>query len=169
MKIIRKRRNCFALLFVVSICLAVYCGAIFTVETAIFFGIISIVFFILLVRQSCLLYYAALILDNRILSVSSAFIFTQSTKVKNYTEEIVVSTFGILAGSKIYRWGIDGVHGVRLITARIDRARMQLIFGCADQNMQVELLHGMTEQQDVLNVAKRLRDETGVTAKISDW
>jgi len=169
MKLIRKRRNSYALLFAASICLTVWLGVTFMAEAAFAFGAISVASLLFLVRQSRLLYDATLIWDNRILVVPSALISMAGGQGKNDTEETVVSTFGILIGSKIYRWGLDGVHGVRLNAARIDKERMYLIFGDADQTMRVELLHGMTEQQAVLDVAQKLLYETGVTASIIAW
>jgi len=90
-------------------------------------------------------------------------------QMKKDTEETVVSTFGILIGSEIYRWGLDGVHGVRLHTAHIDQERMYLTFGDAAQTMRVELLHGMTQKQAVLDAAQKLWHETGVRAEITGW
>ena len=169
MKSIRKRRNCYAMFFAAGICLAVWLGATFMVEAAFAFGAISVASLIFLVRQCRLLYDVTLIWDNRILAVPSAFIFTAGSQGKNDTEETVISTFGMLIGSKIYRWGCDGVHGVRLKTIEIDEERMYLTFGDVAQTMRVELLHGMAEQQAVLDVAQKLWHETGVTASISGW
>jgi hypothetical protein len=90
-------------------------------------------------------------------------------QMKKDTEETVVSTFGILIGSKIYRWGLDGVHGVRLHTAHIDQERMYLTFGDAAHTMRVELRHGISQKQEVLNVAQKLWYETGVMADITGW
>ena len=81
----------------------------------------------------------------------------------------MVSTFGMIIGSRIYRWGLDGVHGVRLHAAQIDKERMYLAFGNADQTMRVELLHGMTQKQALLDAAQKLLHETGVTADITGW
>ena len=169
MKSIRRRRNGYALLFVASIGLAVWLGVSFTLEAAIAFGVISLISLLLLVRQSRLLYDATLIWDNRILAVPSALISISGYPMKKDTEETVVSTFGILIGSEIYRWGLDGIHGARLRTAHIDQERMVLTFGDAAQIMQVELLHGMTQKQAVQNAAQKLLHETGVRAEIIDW
>ena len=169
MKLIRKRRNGYALLFAASICLAVWLGATFMLEVVFSFGAISLISVLLLVRQSRLLYDATLIWDNRILAVPSALISMPGRQMKKDTEETVVSTFGILIGSEIYRWGLDGVHGVRLHTAHIDQERMYLTFGDAAQTMRVELLHGMTQKQAVLDAAQKLLRETGVTADITGW
>ena len=169
MKSIRRRRNGYILLFIGSIGLAVWLGVSFTLEAAIVFGAISLISLLLLVRQSRLLYDATLIWDNRILAVPSALISISGYPMKKDTEETVVSTFGILIGSEIYRWGLDGVHGVRLRTARIDQEWMILTFGDAALTMRVELLHGMTDRQSVDEVTQKLCHETGITADIIGW
>lgn len=169
MKLIRKRRNGYALVFLAGICLTVWFSVQLAAEAAFAFGAISVISFIVLVRQNRLLYDAVLIWDNRILVVPSAFISITGGKGKTDTEETIVSAFGILTGSKIYRWGCDGVHGVRLNAIEVDRARMYLTFGDATQTMRVELLHGITEQQEVLEVKQKMWHETGVQAIIRGW
>ena len=169
MKLFRKRRNGYALLFAASICLAVWFGVTSMLEVVFTFGAISLISLVLLVRQSRLLYDATLIWDNRILAVPSALISTEGSLRQADTEETVISTFGMLIGSRIYRWGLDGVHGVRLHTAHIDQERMYLTFGDAAQTMRVDLLHGMTQKQAVLDAAQKLLRETGVTAVVNGW
>jgi len=169
MKSIRKRRNGYALLLAISVCLAVWLGATWRQEAGFAFGAISTISLLLLVRQSRLLYDATLIWDNRILAVPSALTSMPGRQMKKDTEETVVSTFGILVGSEIYRWGLDGVYGVRLHTAHIEQERMCLTFGDAAQTMRVDLLHGMTQKQAVLDAAQKLLCETGVTADITGW
>ena len=168
-KIIRKQRNFYALFFALSTFPAVWLGVIAKTETAIAFGTISVDFLILLIKKSRLLYDATLIWDNRILTVSSALISTTGGTGQSQTEETVVSTFGILIGTKIYRWGLDGVHGVRLSNIEIDRNRMILIFGDATRSMRIELLHGITDQTEILEVKRKFWHETGVSANINGW
>ena len=169
MKLIRKRRNGYALLFAANICLAVWLGMEFMLEVVFAFGAISLISLLLLVRQSRLLYDATLIWDNRILAVPSALVSMPGCQMKKDTEETVISTFGILIGSEIYRWGLDGVHGARLNAVQIDKERMCLTFGDAAQTMRVDLLHGMLHKQTVVEAAQKLWHETGVRAEISDW
>ena len=169
MKLIRRQRNAYALLFIISVCLTVWFGAAFMVKTAFIFGIISVASLLFLVRQIRMLYDATLIWDNRILEVSSAFILTEHGREKNNMEKTVVSTFGMLIGNKIYRWGRDGICGVRLNIVEIDKERMYLTFGDTVKSMRVELLHGITEQKEILYVAQKLWYETGVKASISGW
>ena len=86
----------------------------------------------------------------------SALISIPSHQIKKDVEETVISTFGILIGSKIYRWGLDGVDGVRLHTAQINQEWMILTFGDVAQTMRAELLHGMTQKQAVLDAVQKL-------------
>jgi hypothetical protein len=169
MKSIRKRLNGYALLFVAGICLAVWLGMAFMLEAVFVFGAISLIFLLLLLRQGRRLYDATLIWDNRILAVPSALISIPSRQIKRDVEETVVSTFGILMGNEIYRWGLDGVHGVRLHAAQIDKERMYLIFGDKNQTMRVELLHGMLHKQTVVEATQKMLHETGVTAVVNGW
>ena len=82
MKLIRKRRNGYALLFAASICLAVWLGVTSMLEVVFAFGAISLISVLLLVRQSRLLYDATLIWDNRILAVPSALISMPGRQMK---------------------------------------------------------------------------------------
>ena len=170
MKAIRKRHTCFVLIFVASLCLAVWVGAN-TAQTVFVIGAgaISAVSLILLVRQNRLLHSAILIWDNRIIVVPSALITTKEGREELNSEEIVVSTFGILIGSKVYRWGTDGIHGVKLHSALIDMEHLCLTFGDAAQTMQIELLHGIRQKESMLDAAQKLLHETGVKASITGW
>ncbi len=169
MKLIRKRRNGYALSFAVSICLAVWLGTVYMLEALFVFGTISLISLLLLMRESRRLNAATLIWDNRILAVPSALISMPGSQMKKDTEETVVSTFGILTGREIYRWGIDGIHGVRLHTVHIDQERMCLTFGDTAQTMRIELLHGLTQKQEVMDTAQKLLHETGVQPDIIGW
>jgi hypothetical protein len=169
MKFIRMQRNAYALAFAVGICLTVWAGATFKVGAAFAFGVVSAISLLFLMKKSRLLHDAALIWDNRILAVPSALISMSGRRMKQGKGETVVSTFGILIGSETFRWGLDGVSGVRLRSAHIDQEWMSLIFGDADRTVRVELLHGMTQERAVLDTAQKLLYETGVTAEIIGW
>jgi hypothetical protein len=169
MKAIQKRRNGYAVLFAVSICLTMWFAVRLMVETTFIFSVLSITLLILLIRQNRLLYDAKLIWENRILAMPSAVVSILESERRSDEEETVVSTFGILMGSKIYKWGSDGVHGVRLKAIGIDRARVYLTFGDGTETKRVELLHDITDEQTVMAMKQKLWDETGVMARICDW
>lgn len=169
MKSIRKRRNGYAILFTAGICMAVWLSISSMSEVVFVFGTISFIFLLLLLRESRYLYDATLIWENRIIVIPFALISTTSQQNKKDIEENIVSTFGILLGSEIYRWGLDGIYGVRLHTVQINQERMYLTFGDAAQTMKVELLHGMTGKQAVMDAAQKLLHETGVAVDITGW
>lgn len=169
MKLIRKRRNFYALFLAVNISLTTWFARKLIVEAAFAFGLISLVCLFMLVRQIRMLYLAKLISDNHIFSVRSAIISMTGRKENNETEEIVVSTFGVLIASKVYQWGCNGLEGIRLKTIDIDRERVYFTFGDATQTIRVELLHGIGEEQTVMDITQKLLDETGVRANISGW
>lgn len=168
-KAIRKQRNLYALFFALSTFPAAFLGVIGKTEAAIAIGAVGVVFLILLIKKSLLLHDATLIWDNRILVVSSVLISAKGSKVQNRAEETVVSTFGILIGTKIYRWGLDGVHGVRLSSVEIDGQWMTLSFGDTTRSMRIELLHGVTGQNEIMAVKQKFWSETGVPASIKGW
>lgn len=169
MSFIRKRRNEYLILFAFSICLAVLMGLVFMSEAIYIFGAISLISFILLVRQHRLLNDATLIWENKILAVPSALISMTGQHMKKNTGETLLSTFGIIIGREIYRWGLNGIHGVRLHSVHIDPEKIHLTFGDANETMQLELLHGITDKQNVVSAAKKILYETGVMAEISGW
>ncbi|MGI5838388.1 MAG: hypothetical protein ACOX8W_01860 [bacterium] len=98
-------------------------------ETAFAFGGASIALLICLTRQSCRLADARLIWDNRILVVRPAVIALTDSGSMGAAEEIVVSAFGILLGSRVFKWGCAGVYGVRLSAAAVERTHLKLTFG----------------------------------------
>lgn len=169
MQAIRKRRIGYALLFVICSLATGWFAVKLMVEAAIIFAVISAVLLVFLIRESYLLYHANLIWNNRILSVPSAIISTSFSNEKREVEEIIVSTFGILIGNKIYKWGMNGISGVRLKTIEIDRSWIFLNFGDDDKTVRVELLHGMADTEEAMEIQQKFWRETGIEAVVRDW
>jgi hypothetical protein len=169
MQAIRKRRIGYALLFVICSLATGWFAVKLMVEAAIIFAVISAVLLVFLIRESYLLYHANLIWNNCILAVPSAIISTSFSNEKREVEEIIVSTFGILIGNKIYKWGMNGISGVRLKAIEIDRSWIFLSFGDDDENMQVKLLHGMADIEEVEGIQEKFWNETGVKSVVMDW
>jgi len=96
-------------------------------------------------------------------------LFIGGNSVKYKAEETLVSTFGLLIGDKIYKWGRDGIHGTQLTDIIIDRTKIYLTFGDDSGTMQIELLHGMACKQEVLDVLLKMWHETGLAATLYDW
>lgn len=169
MKAIKKRRNMLAALLTFGVAIAICFQWYGIPEAALVFSAGSIVLFALLITQSRRLQDARLILDNRILAVPSAVITRPESGETQELEETVVSTFGVLAGGHIYRWGCDGFRGTRLTAIEIDRSWISLTFGGENKPLRIDLPHGLADKQTVLEICRKLKHETGVTAKLSGW
>lgn len=169
MKAIIRKRNGYSALLAVCVLLTAYFFVKLITMTAFIFAVVSMALLMLLIKQNRLVFDARLIWNNHILVVPSAVIYLPDDKERKNTEETIVSTFGILTGSKIYKWGSDGVHGMRLCAIKIDQAWIYLTFGNGAKTIRVELLHGLVDEQTVLAVKQRFWRETGVVAVISGW
>lgn len=169
MKAIIKRRKIYAVLSAVGILLAALFIAIEKPIALIACAVACASSLIFLYRQNRLLYVARLICDNRILTVPSSMVTIENRVSKKVMEETVISTFGLLLGNKVCRWGCDGVHGISLRKVRLDREHIWLSFGVDDEKLSVELLHGMTDRQSVMEITQKIWRETGVQAEVSDW
>ena len=166
---IRKRVLCFSLLLAPALALTLWFALNSMPEGAIPLGLVSAIILLSLVKAVAALNDAKLIYDNRILAVTSAAISHAQNAGETVAEETVVSTFGILLGDKAFKWGCDGRHGVNLQEIKLDRAYITLTFGAATEKMQVKLLHGLTDRENVAEICKKLWHETGVEADISAW
>lgn len=169
MKAIKDRRNLYATLSVVVILLTVLLLITQKMETATLCSGLTAVALILLYRQSRLLAAAMVIYDSRILTVPASVVTSENQPEQKQAEETIVSTFGLLLGNKVYRWGCDGVYGVRLREVQIDKEHICLSFGADGEMLRVELLHGLADRQSAMEIAQKIWHETGVRAEISDW
>ena len=169
MKAIKERRNIYAALSMAVILLTVLFIVMQNMEAAIACGGVTAAALILLYRQSRLCGAAMLIYDSRILTVPSSIVTSENRPIQKQAEETIVSTFGLLLGNKVYRWGCEGVYGVRLRNVRIGKEHICLYFGADNEMLHVELLHGLSNRQSVMEIARNIWHETGVQAEICDW
>ncbi len=169
MNTIRKGWSIYAIISVVCVLSTVMFASMQEIEASISCAAICTTSLILFYRQNRLLYAARLICDNRILTVPSSIAKTENRLSKKTMEETVVSTFGLLLGNKVYQWGCDGICGIRLHEVWLDREHICLTFGVDGNKLHVELMHGMTDSQSILEITQKLWHETGVQAKVSGW
>lgn len=169
MKVIKNRRNLYATLSVVAIILTVLLLLTQKMETATLCSGLTVAALILLYRQSRLLAAAMVIYDSRILTVPASVATSENQPEQKQAEETILSTFGLLLGNKVYRWGCDGVYGIRLREVEIDKEHICLSFGADGETLRLELLHGLADRQGAMEITQKLWHETGVRAEISDW
>jgi len=168
-KAIKDRRNLYAAFSVAVMLLTMLLLITQKTETAITCGGLTAAALILLYRQSRLLVAAMVIYDSRILTVPLSVVTSENQPEQKQAEETIVSTFGLLIGNKVYQWGCEGVYGVRLREVQIDKEHICLSFGADGEMLRVELLHGLTDRQSVMEITQKIWHETGVRAEIGDW
>lgn len=169
MKSINRMRNYYLVFLLIAALLTLWFALQFIYEAAFIFGNISIVLLLYVIKQSRLLYDTGLIYDNCIFKVPSATVSASNSEIKLAVEEIVVSAFGLIIGNKIYKWGYHGAYGVKLKAIAIDRERIYLTFGDATKTMMVELLHGIINKQEVLDIKQKFWRETGIDTVVNGW
>jgi|LSQX01.2.fsa_nt_gb hypothetical protein len=169
MKSIRKKRNALAAAFILCALLTASLCVMKLWEAGAVAGAFTATLLYLLSKQQRRFHQAELICDNPILQVPSAIITRGEEAQEAQAEETIVSTFGVLIGNEVWAWGYDGAYSIRLGGVKIDRLHILLSFGDGEKTMQVRLLHGLSEQEEVCAVSDRLRYETGVTAEIVGW
>lgn len=109
---------------------------------------------------------ARLIVENEIIGISPAQITTLRDGRENAPGKVVVSPFGILIGSRPYKFNCDNV---KLISVEFTREAVLLRFGAEDETYDLRLLHGLSERPEVESIAKKIKYETGVTPAIAGW
>lgn len=155
MKIIKKWRNIFALVFIICFILTIYFVFSQAVKNAVVFGFISTLTLIRFIKQYKLYCDAKLICDNCILSVP--------------LEQTIMSNFGLLIRNKVYKWGTDGVRGNRLTSIKLDSQYIYLTFGTKGDTLLLKILHGITDSQQITDLTEKLWYETGVQTEIHQW
>jgi hypothetical protein len=132
----------------------VFCSVVFRKACARnchYFWMCNYILLILLIKEKKLLKDAELIWDNPILMVPLAVVSTENGQKRRVNEQTVLSVFGILLGNTIYKWGTDGIKGVRLSWVTIEKAHMQLTFGDGTKTVRIRLLHGMLLAVEINN------------------
>ncbi len=169
METVQKQRLFCILFLMASVFLALLFSLKLMAIRAFIFGATSILLLIFVIKINHLIYEINLIKDNPIIKVSSAVILTENGIKKGGMEETIISTFGILIGSETYKWGSDGIGGVKLKTIEIDRMRIYLTFGDKEKTMTVKLLHGIEKIYEIKDIKEKLWEETCVKATVSGW
>ena len=169
MAYIYRWHNYCVLFFIIAILMTLWFIWQFVQEAIFIFGSLSIVLLIFLIKQSCLLNDARLICDNCIFTVSSAIVSKLNNEATIAVNEIVISTFGLLIGNKLYKWGYQGAYDVKLKAIEINREKIYIIFGDGVETLKVELLHGITSEEEVIEIKQKFWRETGLDALVNGW
>jgi len=123
-----------------------------------------------LIREFRKLKTARLIMENIILYIQTAQI-DASNHVENsiiLSEgglEVFISCFGILLDSKVIKFNLDGIY---LKAVEIGGEFIYLTYGTDMQMQRMRILHGAIPNQELQDIVKRFRYETGIVPVIID-
>ncbi len=109
---------------------------------------------------------ARLIIENQILHIQPAIIDTGTCDSPIGGIEIIISCFGILLGSRVIKFNLDGV---KLKAVEIGGEFICLTYGAKDkQTQKIKILHGAIDGLEMQRIGERFRYETGVVPIIKD-
>ena len=102
-----------------------------------------------------------LIIDNEILNIKAASIEGNSRD----SIEFIISCFGVLFGQNII---VFNVHGIGLKEIKISKNTMCITYGKDNKNEKINLLHKITDRQELQRISQKFQYETGIIPDISN-
>lgn len=137
---------------------------IFMIDMRVVFAILlfaSIILVSLLILEYERFNAAKLIIENIIMNIQVAKIDENSTDVL----EFIISCFGILLGSKVIKFNIDGI---RLEGVEITHDTICIVYRKDNKRKSIQLLHGTIGKQEIKGIAERFQYETGIIPNVID-
>ena len=131
---------------------------------------LSILLLTLFIREYKKYIFAQLIIENKIINIQAVKTEQKSEKVSTTCSpiqdaEIFISCFGILIGSRVIKFNIDGIH---LKKVEIGNDFICIVYGKDENNDTIRLLHGVIDKQELQSIVNRFRFETGIIPTIVD-
>jgi hypothetical protein len=113
---------------------------------------------------------AKLIVDNKIMHIEAAEIQQKSNDAASKTFgvedlEVFISCFGILLGSRVIKFNIDGIN---LKKIEIGNDFIHIIYSSNNRIQIIKLIHSVIGKEELQSIAERFRYETGITPTIID-
>ncbi len=110
---------------------------------------------------------AKLIADNRILSIEQAqVIWSAKNRLRKVTEkEVIISCFGILLGSRVIKYNLDGIS---LMAVELGDEFISVTYGAERKKQKIRILHERMRVQDLIRITEKFRYETGITPVLTD-
>jgi hypothetical protein len=114
--------------------------------------------------------HAKLIIENKIMHIEAAKI-NQISGDTGFNAmgveglEVYISCFGILLGSKVIKFNMDGIN---LKKVEIGNDFIFLVYGKDKKNQSIRLLHKAIEKSELLSIIDLFRHETGITPIVVD-
>lgn len=170
MKAIRQR---LILLTYLSSIGLLFCLIIFIKNFVISFTDMRVIFALLLLVSNLLIVFiirefetycaAKLITENKFMNIEVAEIRIKPDDASSHSKidglEVYVSCFGILLGSKVIKFNINGIN---LKEVEIGNDFIYLAYGTDKKIHTIKLIHGDLEKEELKDIVEGFRHETGI-------
>jgi hypothetical protein len=121
------------------------------------------VLLVLLIHENRILTTCKLINENQIMRIQLAEIEIENRK-KGQDIEAVISCFGILLGSKVIKFNLEGIQ---LKSVEICKEYICLSYGTKKKNEKIRILYGGFGMEECSQIVEKFRYETGVIPTIT--
>ncbi len=105
--------------------------------------------------------YALLIVENKIFDIQAAV----DDCFSNNSIEFIISCFGILVGTKIIRFNVEGIQLKEVV---ISNKVISITYEKDNKRRNIKLLHGIAEKAKVKEISEKFQFETGINPFILD-
>jgi len=112
-----------------------------------------------------------IIIDNTIIHIQPAVILGASDEDKAEAEKLCekfgvrISTFGILLGNKIIKWGVG--NDDQLKAAEIGKDYISIDYGTIVEVQNIRLLYSRPDGDELADIVKKFQHETGIVPVIA--
>lgn len=134
------------------------------IDTRVIFALLLLTVFILLtlfLLEYRRYRFALLIIENKIFDI-------QAVKENSFTDnsnEFIISCFGILLGTKIIRFNVEGIQ---LKEIEISGKAISITYEKDKEVKNIRLLHDTIEKSKIKEIAEKFQFETGINPLILD-
>jgi hypothetical protein len=157
----KRKRDLALVAFLIFVLISIFYIKADNLALMIILSLISIAILLILINLNKKYYYAKLIYENQIFSVSKQ----NSISASKNENQAIVSGFGILYKNNVYKWNTDGIKGARLIRIHIGLETVKFTFGTNGKSFIIELLHEIENKDQMGKIVDKLWFETGIRAK----
>lgn len=131
--------------------------------------LVSNLFILFLIMEFEAYRIAKLIIENKIMHIAVASIMQKSYDESSFTLiggfEVFISCFGVLLGSRVIKFNIDGVE---LKKVEIGKNFIYIAYGTSKRIRTIKLLHCGVDKSELQDILEGFRYETGVIPVVLD-
>lgn len=163
---VRKNLNLIGLLFITIMSISTIFFYLEMRALGLLFLVAELPVLLLFIRYLKLQSSINLILDNKIFQLSIVKVYREGPDREEFLDTIVFSTFGLLICNKVYSWGNRKKGENRLEAVGIYKDFIKITFTEKNKKIQVKILYGFQDQDEMGRMSQRILKETGIKVEV---